>query len=68
MAIKLAKITAPVITIVKYEMYFLLGLISTLGMGALVIVVGVDATLSGIVGFSKAQAAQRLSQTLLIIS
>jgi len=65
MAGKVAKTTAPVITIVKYEMYFLLGLISTLSIGALIIVVGGDVTVSGIVGFSKAQAAQRLSQTLL---
>ncbi len=65
MAGKVAKTTAPVVTIVKYEMYFLLGLISTLSMGALVIVVGGDIFVSGVVGLDKAKAAQQLSKTLL---
>lgn len=41
-ATKVSKATAPIITIVKYEMYFLLGLVSTVSLPVLIIVVGSD--------------------------
>lgn len=63
-AAKVVKQTAPIKTIVKYEMYFLLGMVSTVSTAALILVVGTDITVSGIMARQKMLAAKKLSQDL----
>jgi hypothetical protein len=50
---KVVKATALIKTIIKYEMYFLLGMASTVGTAALIIVVGTDISVSGIMAKHK---------------
>lgn len=58
--------TAPMVTIVKYEMYFLLGLISTISIPALIIVTGSDITYNASVALNKYNAVKKLSSVLSI--
>lgn len=63
-AAKVVKTTAPLKTIVKYEMYFLLGLMSVASLPALILVAGTDITVSGIFAKKKFDAGKKLSATL----
>lgn len=63
-AAKVVKTTAPLKTIVKYEMYFLLGLMSAASLPALILVTGTDITVSGILAKKKFDAGKKLSETL----
>jgi hypothetical protein len=63
-AAKVVKTTAPLKTIVKYEMYFLLGLMSAASLPALILVTGTDITVSGILAKKKFEAGKKLSATL----
>jgi len=64
LAAKVVNATTPIKTLVKYEMYFLLGLISTASTATLILVVGTDITVSGIIAKSKMDAAKKLTENL----
>ncbi len=64
-AAKVVNATAPIKTLVKYEMYFLLGLISTASTATLILVIGTDITVSGIIAKSKMDAAKKFTEDLL---
>jgi hypothetical protein len=57
-AAKVVKATTPLKTIVKYEMYFLMGLLSTVSLPALILVVGTDITVSGILAKKNMRLAK----------
>lgn len=64
-AAKVVRATAPLKTIVKYEMYFMLGLLSVISIPILIVIVGTDMTVSGILAKKKLNAAKNLSEDLL---
>lgn len=64
-AAKVSKTAAPIVTLIKYEMYFLLGLISTASIPALILVVGSDITVSSIMTSKKFKSGNKLSKVLL---
>jgi len=64
-AAKVVKATAPIKTIVKYEMYFLLGLVSTVSLPVLIMIVSSDIVVSGILAKAKMDAAKKFSLVLL---
>lgn len=64
-AAKVTKMTAPIKTIVKYEMYFIMGIVSTISLPALIIVVGSDVAVSGIMMKAKFDAAKKFSNDLM---
>lgn len=55
---------APILKIAKYEMYFLMGMVSTVSIPALIAVIGVDMTYQGVVGHSKLIAGKELVKDL----
>lgn len=61
---RVANATAPMVTVVKYEMYFILGLISTLSIPALMLVVGSDFTISSLAARDKFRATRKLVKAL----
>jgi hypothetical protein len=63
-AAKVVKTTAPLKTIVKYEMYFLLGLLSAASLSALILVTGTDIAVSGIFAKKNFDAGKKLGATL----
>ncbi|WNO10471.1 hypothetical protein [Teredinibacter sp. KSP-S5-2] len=62
---KVVQSTAPIKTIVKYEMYFILGVLSTASLVALVAITSVDIGVTSILSSRKALAAKNLSKDLL---
>ncbi|MGI9292665.1 MAG: hypothetical protein ACR2PS_01670 [Pseudomonadales bacterium] len=60
LAATVAHRAGPMVTIAKYEMYFLMGMVSTVSLPALIAVVGSDITISGIAASAKARAAKEL--------
>ncbi|ARU54338.1 hypothetical protein OLMES_0232 [Oleiphilus messinensis] len=64
LASRVTNSTRHIETIVKYEMYFLLGMISTISIPMLVMVTGSDITVSAILASKKARAAIKLSEDI----
>ncbi len=61
---KVHKVVRPLKTLVKYEMYILLGLFSTVSIPMLIIVTGSDATVHGVLSYAKVEAAKKLSKDI----
>jgi hypothetical protein len=61
---KVHKVVSPMTTVVKYEMYMLLGLFSTVSIPMLIMVTGSDMTVHGVIAYSKAEAAKKLSKDI----
>ena len=65
MASQVVKSTSFLKTIVKYEMYFILGIVSTLSIPLLITVVGVDILKNSVINKEKAKAAHKFSKVLI---
>jgi len=63
-AAKVSRATQPIVTIAKYEMYFLLGMFSTVGITAWLAVTGSDITVTTISLRDKIKAFRELANTL----
>jgi hypothetical protein len=63
-AARVTKATAPMVTLVKYEMYFLMGLVSTMSLPLLVATLSADATYEGLKIKLKYDAFKKLVKTL----
>jgi len=63
-AAKVSRAAQPIVTIAKYEMYFLLGMFSTIGITAWLAVTGSDITVTTISLRDKIKAFRELARTL----
>jgi len=64
-AAHVSRAAEPIVTIAKYEMYFLMGMFSTLGLAAWIAVTGSDITVTAINLRSKGKAFGELTKVLL---
>lgn len=65
LAYQVSKKTSLIKTIVKYEMYFIMGVISAASIPALIMVVGSDVLVSSAQARSKMSSSKALAQTIL---
>ncbi|SDU29888.1 hypothetical protein [Halopseudomonas salegens] len=64
LAERVVNTAGPMVTLVKYEMYFILGLLSTISIPALLLVVGADFTLTSLSAREKFRASKNLAKAI----